>query len=345
MNHVTSKGAEQQSASTVSRLVDRFGRVHRSLRVSVTDVCNIRCQYCMPEEGAQFLGDSKLLSYEQIEQFVAALIPLGVTRVRITGGEPLMRKGLPELVTRIRNLEGLEDLALTTNGMLLRDRLPSLAEAGLQRLNISLDTLSESTFQRLSRRSGLEQVLDGVEAAVEYGLTVKLNALILRDVNLADVLDLVDYSSARGLDLRFIEFMPCDAEKAWAQSRVVTGQELREIIESKFGPLREETPSDPSRPSRDFRLENRAGRVGFIDTVSNPFCGQCDRLRLTADGKVRNCLFGQEEWDVRQLLNESCDPHSVQQRVQEAVLAKHPSHGIAEAGFQPPQRAMYQIGG
>lgn len=345
MSQLTSKESELQSSQKAAKLVDRFGRVHRSLRVSVTDVCNIRCQYCMPEEGAQFLKQERLLSYQQIEQFVAALIPLGVTRVRITGGEPLMRPGLSDLVSRLSGLEGLEDLALTTNGMLLKDRLPALAAAGLKRLNISLDTLSEATFQRLARRSGLEQVIAGIDAALEQGLTVKLNALILRDVNLADVVDLVEFSTRRGLDLRFIEFMPLDAEKAWTQNRVVTGQELREKIESEFGPLAEVVPADPSRPSRDFSFAQRSGRVGFIDTVSNPFCGQCDRLRLTADGKVRNCLFGQEEWDVRELLQDAGDIKAIQMRVEEAVLAKHPSHGIADANFTPPQRAMYQIGG
>ena len=188
-------------------------------------------------------------------------------------------------------------------------------------------------------------MIDGIDAAVASGLMVKLNALVLRDVNLNEVLDLVHFATQRGLDLRFIEFMPLDAEKAWSQNRVVSGQELREKIEGEFGPLQEVANLDSSRPSRDFGIAGRTGGVGFIDTVSKPFCGQCDRLRLTADGKVRNCLFGQEEWDVRELLGDAPDDSAIRKRVQEAVSAKHPSHGIEEAGFQPPQRAMYQIGG
>ncbi len=284
-------------------LVDRFDRVHRSLRLSVTDRCNIRCQYCMPEL-ASFLPHQHLLSFDEIESFVRTVATLGIHEVRITGGEPLMRPNLASLIKRLASISTLTDIALTTNGMLLSEQLSDLVAAGLKRINISLDTLSDEIFRRLSRRDGLEQVLAGIDAAAGHPqVTVRLNALVMRDINLCEVVELVEFATERGLPMRFIEFMPLDAERAWSRKQMVTGQELRELLSRRFGALTAVPRTDPSQPSVDFQLGKSGGVVGFIDSVSQPFCSSCDRLRLTADGKLRNCLFSQREWEIRPFLS------------------------------------------
>lgn len=345
MNHLTQLRQREQAAPELPQLLDQFGRVHRSMRISVTDACNIRCQYCMPDEGVAFLKSQRLLSFEAIERLVAVTVGLGVEHYRITGGEPLLRPNLHQLVARLSCLAGVNDLALTTNGMLLAQCLPDLLAAGLQRVNISLDTLSESVFQRLTRRQGLARVLEGIEAAVAApNLQVKLNALVLRDVNLDDVMELIEFAVARGIPLRFIEFMPLDGDRSWSHARVVRGDELRAMVAQRFGPLQPLPADDPSQPAAEYAL-SCGGRLGFIDSVSMPFCRNCDRLRLTADGKIRNCLFGQEEWEVRSLLDSQADARQLTDVLRRAVWAKHAAHGIAEPGFRPPDRAMYQIGG
>lgn len=328
-------------------LVDRFGRVHRALRISVTDACNIRCQYCMPATGAQFLPQQRLLSFVDIAAFVRVASRMGIRKVRLTGGEPLLRPKLHELVAALRGIPDLQQLALTTNGMLLDQQLDDLVAAGLDRVNISLDTLSEPTFRQLARRDGLARVLAGIEATRRYpDLQVRLNALILRDVNLSDVCELVQFAVQRGMTMRFIEFMPLDSDRSWSAQRVVTGRELRGLIEQQLGPLRPCHASDPSQPAHDFEFVDGRGRVGFIDPVSQPFCGSCDRLRLTADGKIRNCLFGREEWDVASVLRGAAtDERLLIDRLRQCTWAKHAAHGIDAPDFQPPARAMYQIGG
>ena len=330
-------------------LVDRFGRIHRSLRVSVTDRCNIRCQYCMSDGPVQFLPKSRLLTFEQIARFVAAAVDLGLRRVRLTGGEPLVRAELYKLVQQLKAIPHLEQLAMTTNGMMLSDQAEKLAAAGLDRVNISLDTLREQTFRELSRREGVGRVIAGIDAAIGCGLAPRLNALVLRDVNFAEAAELVEFAIGRGLTIRFIEFMPLDADRGWEASRVVTGEELRAELERRFGALQEVVPERASQPSRDYRVAGSTGVVGFIDPVSRPFCGDCDRLRLTAEGKVRNCLFGREEWDAKTVLDRGLpaaeEALEVARLLHSAVAAKHASHGIAAAGFAPPERAMYQIGG
>lgn len=333
-------------------LVDRFGRVHRSMRLSVIDMCNIRCQYCMPAEGVQFLPPDALLSFEAITEVVEAMVELGVTNFRLTGGEPLLRKDLHLLARKLVGVPGIDDLALTTNGMLLDKQLEPLVEAGVRRINISLDTLQEAIFQKLSRREGLDKVLQGIKVAAQHPeVELKLNALILRDVNLSEVVELTEFAMQHKVTLRFIEFMPLDAERAWSDQRMVSGEELRTVLRKRFGELQPLSDQDSARPARNFQFQNLPGTVGFIDSVSKPFCQACDRLRLTAEGKLRNCLFGKEEWDVAQVLRDSAaaDPASrrknLQQLARHCVTAKHPSHGIAEADFEPPQRAMYQIGG
>ena len=325
-------------------LIDSFGRVHRSLRISVTDRCNIRCQYCMPEV-AQFMQADRLLSFAEIAAFVKVVATLGIRKLRITGGEPLMRPELPKLFELLRTIEGVEEIALTTNGMLLAEQIEALAGAGLQRVNISLDTLSEATFQRLSRREGVDKVIAGIDAALSCpGMAVRLNALVMRDVNLADVLPLVQFARDRQVTMRFIEFMPLDAERAWNREQMVSGEELRRVIEDSFGQLVKIPGLNAAQPSNDYRFSDGQGVVGFIDSVSQPFCGGCDRLRLTADGKLRNCLFGREEWDVRSLLRDGVSG-SLTATIRECIAAKRAAHGIDAADFAPPERAMFQIGG
>lgn len=334
-----------QSVRTVGQLIDRFGRVHTSLRVSVTDACNIRCRYCMPESVKGFMPQHQLMSFEHIERVVRALAHAGINKVRLTGGEPLMRSELPDLVRRLSGIRGLEQIAITTNGMMLREVMADLKASGLTHINISLDTLREDAFQRMSRRNGLDRVLAGIETAVASGLPLRLNAVVLRDVNLEDCIPLVRFAVSKGVTIRFIEFMPLDADRSWSQAQVVPGNELRERLEAEIGPMQEKTGVDPSQPSRDYVFLHGKGSVGFIDPVSQPFCGNCNRLRLTADGKFRNCLFGREDWDIMSLLQREATDSQILDVASRCVEAKHPSHGISEAGFEPPTRAMYQIGG
>lgn len=329
-------------------LVDRFGRRHTSLRVSVTDACNIRCQYCMPAVVKGFLPQDKLLSYESIAYVVGVLAKAGIRKVRLTGGEPLMRPNLEQLVQQLRRVPGLTQIAMTTNGMMLSDQIDALVQAGLTHVNISLDTLREPAFRVISRRDGLNKVLEGIEAAVQSTLQVRINALVLRGINLEDCIPLVHYARNLGVVIRFIEFMPLDASRNWSGEQVVTGEELRRVVEQEFGPLFPTINTDPSQPARDYSFKDRKGGIGFIDPVSKPFCSQCNRLRLTADGKFRNCLFGKEEWDVKSLLDDDSGNDktaAIYQLVRSCVIEKHPSHGISQTGFQPPERAMYQIGG
>jgi GTP 3',8-cyclase len=347
----TVTAAQTSARGALPLLVDRFGRVHRSLRISVTDRCNIRCQYCMPAAGAEFLPSDRLLSFDQIVRFVDAVTCLGIREVRITGGEPLMRPGLDELIGRLRGIAALDEIALTTNGMLLPPQIDSLVSAGLQRINISLDTLNEAVFKRLSRRAGLEQVLAGIAAARRYPqLEVRLNALVMRDVNFAEVTELVAFAREQELSLRFIEFMPLDAERAWSKQQMVSGAELRAHLSAHFGPLQPLPRADASQPAVDYCFADGRGRIGFIDSVTQPFCGACDRLRLTADGKIRNCLFGSEEWDVKPWLA-PCpdrtlgDEVTLLEQVRACIRAKRAAHGIDGSDFAPPARAMFQIGG
>ena len=331
----------------MNQLIDRFGRVHRALRISLTDACNIRCVYCMPAEGAEFLHSQQWLTFAQLEAFVRTAVELGIRKVRLTGGEPLLRPRLAELVARLRSIEGLQSIALTTNGMLLDGQLDGLVAAGLQRINVSLDTLSEANFQRLSRRQGLDRVLQGIAATARHPqLQVRLNALVLRDVNLEDVCGLVEFARQRNMTIRFIEFMPLDSDRGWSVQRMVSGGELRELISRQLGPLVACPADDSSQPAREYAFVDGRGRVGFIDSVSQPFCGACDRLRLTADGKLRNCLFGRQEWDVAEVLrHEPPDGGRLEEILRTVTWFKHAAHGIEAADFQPPERAMYQIGG
>ncbi len=320
--------------------------MHRSLRISVTDRCNIRCFYCMPNENVRFKPRHEILSFEEIARFVRVVSQMGVRRLRLTGGEPLVRADLPQLVSQLAALPNVEDLALTTNGILLADQAGPLRRAGLRRLNISLDTLSEATFQKISRRAGLDRVLAGIAAAQDAGFEkIRLNAIAVRSLTEVEIVPLARFARERGLELRFIEYMPLDAEEHWQAADVLDGETIRRILEAEFGPLQRVTPLHPSQPASDFVFADGGGRVGLINPVSQPFCGDCDRLRLTAEGQVRNCLFSTREWDARRLLREGGSDDQIAELVRDCVRAKAAAHGIGSDGFVRPERAMYQIGG
>jgi len=327
-------------------LIDSYDRLHQNLRISVTDRCNIRCFYCMPDESIVFKPKDEILSFEEIERFVRVVADAGINKLRLTGGEPLVRVHLADLIARLAAVPGIEDLALTTNGILLADQAQVLRDAGLQRINISLDTLSEETFQRITRRSGLDRVLAGIQAAQEVGFEkIRLNAIAIRGLTEEDVIPLGQFSREQNLELRFIEFMPLDAENNWQSDQVLSGEAIRQQLESEFGPLDPVERFDTAQPAVDYRFADGVGNIGFINPVTQPFCSDCNRLRLTAEGQVRNCLFSTTEWDARQLLRDGSSNQQLLDLVRDCVAQKKPGHGIDTTDFEKPARAMYQIGG
>ncbi len=327
-------------------LLDGFGRLHTNLRISVTDRCNLRCFYCMPAEHVVFKPRDELLTYEEIARFVRVVVALGVDKIRLTGGEPLVRHGVAELVRLLAAVPGIRDLALTTNGLLLAEQAAELRAAGLRRLNVSLDALDDDTFRQISRRSGLDRVLAGILAAKEAGFKrLRLNAVSIRGLTEPQIVPLAQFAREHGFELRFIEYMPLDAEHGWDKEQVLSGEEVRAIIEREVAPLDTVVRDDPAQPATDFSYRDGSGRVGFINPVSQPFCGSCNRLRLTAEGQVRNCLFSTTEWDARTLLRDGGTDAQVAELVQTAVGAKRFGHGIDTPEFIRPERAMYQIGG
>jgi cyclic pyranopterin phosphate synthase len=328
----------------VEPLVDTFGRVHNNLRISVTDRCNLRCTYCMPEEVV-FMDRSELLTFEEIEHFVRVLVPLGIDKVRLTGGEPLMRRALPRLVEMLTRIPGLADIGLTTNGLLLAGEARALHDAGLRRINVSLDTLDPQRFRQLTRRDGLERVLEGIHAAQEVGFhPVKVNAVIIRGVNDCDVVPLARHARSNGWELRFIEYMPIGAE-VWERGKVFFAHEILEQIEHAIGPLVPAVSYDPRAPAMDFRYTDGGGTIGIIASVSRPFCMSCNRIRLTSDGKLRNCLFALEEVDVKPLLREQPDDVRLAEVIRQNVRDKWEGHEINTARFVKPGRTMHAIGG
>jgi cyclic pyranopterin phosphate synthase len=332
--------------STPEALIDRLGRVHTNLRLSVTDRCNIRCFYCMPDENVRFLPRGDILSFEEMERFVRVLAPLGVNKVRLTGGEPLVRADLPHLVERLAAIAGIEDIALTTNGILLAEQAQALKNAGLSRINISLDALTEETFRRIARRDGLDRVLAGIEAAKTVGFKkIRLNAVAIKGITEPEIVPLTNFAREHGMEMRFIEFMPLDAENNWQHDQVLSGDEIRRHLEEAIGPLEPAERPDPSQPATDFVFADGNGGVGFINPVTQPFCHDCNRLRLTAEGKVRNCLFSTVEWDARAILRGGGSDDDLATLVRDCIRAKKPGHGIDSADFHKPERAMYQIGG
>jgi cyclic pyranopterin phosphate synthase len=324
--------------------VDGFGRVHTDLRISVTDRCNLRCSYCMPLE-VTFKPREELLTFEEIARVARVAAGLGVRTVRLTGGEPLLRRELPELVRQLVAIEGLDEVSLTTNGLLLAEQAAGLRAAGLARLNVSLDSLTQQGFERLARRPGLDRVLAGLEAAKRAGFAeIRINAVSIRGLTEAEIVPLARFCRREGFHLRFIEFMPLDAEEAWEPTQVLSGAEVRGMLEREIGPLVADRPADPGQPALDYRFAD-GGRVGFINPVTRPFCDRCDRLRLTADGQLRNCLFSTVEWDARGLLRSGAGDEPLAAAIRDCVAAKRAAHGIDTPSFVRPARAMYQIGG
>ena len=325
-------------------LTDSFGRTHNNLRISVTDRCNLRCTYCMPEEVV-FMDRRELLTFEEIAHFVRVAAPLGIDKIRLTGGEPLMRRDLPRLVRLLADVPGIKDVGLTTNGLLLAGQAQALYDAGLRRINISLDTLDPGRFREVSRRDGLEQVLAGIDAARRAGFQpIKINAVSIRGLTDPDVAPLARFARAQNLEMRFIEYMPIGAE-AWERSKVYFAHEILETIEREVAPLVPADDYDPRAPAMDFRYTDGGGRVGIIASVSRPFCMSCNRLRLTSDGKLRNCLFALDEADVKPLLRDRPDDERLAEVIRQNVRDKWEGHEINTAKFVKPPRTMHAIGG
>jgi cyclic pyranopterin phosphate synthase len=331
--------------SRLGMLVDGLGRTHTDLRISVTDRCNLRCTYCMPLE-ATFKPREELLSFEEIARVTRVAAGLGIRSIRLTGGEPLLRRDLDELVRQLVAIPGIDEVAVTTNGLLLADLAEPLARAGLGRINVSLDSLDEDLFERIARRAGLDRVLAGLTAARRAGFRdIRINAVSIRGLTESEIVPLARFCRGEGFHLRFIEFMPLDGEEGWETSQVLAGADVRRILEREIGPLVPVGSADAGQPAVDFAWADGRGHVGFIDPVTQPFCDRCDRLRLTADGQLRNCLFSTVEWDVRRRLREGCDEAVIAALLRECVAAKRAAHGIDTDSFVRPARAMYQIGG
>lgn len=325
-------------------LVDTYGRLHDNLRISVTDRCNIRCYYCMPEI-VQFGPREEVLSFEEIERFVRVAARMGVRKIRVTGGEPLVRKNLPDLIGRLLRTEGIQDLALTTNGVLLEQQAADLYKAGLRRLNVHLDTLDRERFLRITRRDELDRVLRGIDACLNLGFSIKVNAVALKGITEDDILPMARYGRDRGIEIRWIEFMPLDSQGIWDKSKVLLADEILAMLPQEFGRLEPVPDPDPRAPATEYRYADGAGKVGFIASVSKPFCGNCNRIRLTADGKLRYCLFAIEEIDVKALLRGGQPDEAIAERIEETVRRKWAGHEINATGFVPPPRPMYAIGG
>ena len=326
-------------------LRDGHGRRIRDLRVSVTDRCNFRCQYCMPADGLPWLERGEILSFEEIDHVVRLMASLGIEDVRLTGGEPLVRRELPRLVSMLARIRGIRDLSLTTNGYLLERDAAALVEAGIKRVNVSLDSLERDRFYRMTRRDALPQVLRGLEAIASFPEVrpVKVNAVAVRGFSEVEAVRFADFARSTAFQVRFIEFMPLDADRAWSADAVLTGEELRAIIDAVH-PL-EEVPRERSATARVFRFRDGRGEIGFINPVSEPFCADCDRIRLTADGKLRTCLFSLHETDLRDPLRSEASDAELGRIIREAVWRKELKHRINEPGFRQPARTMSAIGG
>jgi cyclic pyranopterin phosphate synthase len=327
-----------------SQLIDTFGRIHNNLRISVTDRCNLRCTYCMPEEVV-FMDRAELLTFEEIAHFVRVAVPLGIDKVRLTGGEPLMRRDMPRLVALLRAIDGIRDIGLTTNGLLLAGQAQALWDAGLRRINISLDTLDPERFRQLARRDGLDKVLDGIVAAKKAGFDpVKINAVSMRGITEYEVVPLARFAREHGLEMRFIEYMPIGADN-WERGKVYFAHEILEQIEREIAPLVPAKDYDRRAPAMEFEYTDGGGRVGIIASVSRPFCMSCNRVRLTADGKLRNCLFALDEVDVKGLIRGGSPDEAIAEVIRRNVYSKWEGHEINTARFIKPLRTMHAIGG
>jgi GTP 3',8-cyclase len=326
-------------------LFDGHGRQIGDLRVSVTDRCNFRCQYCMPAEGLPWLERSEILTFEEVARLVGLFVSMGVGDVRLTGGEPLVRKDFPRLVSMLTNLEGLNDLSVTTNGYLLERDAAALVEAGINRVNVSIDSLQRDKFFEMTRRDALPQVLRGLDALAQHPEVhpIKVNAVAMRGFTEDEALRFADFARSTAFQVRFIEFMPLDADHAWSPDSVLTGDELRSLIDAVH-PL-EELPREPSATARVFRFTDGQGEIGFINPVSEPFCADCNRVRLTAEGKLRTCLFSLHETDLRGPLRSGASDEEIEGLIRDSVWRKELKHHVGEKGFRQPARSMSAIGG
>jgi GTP 3',8-cyclase len=326
-------------------LEDGHGRRLEDLRVSVTDRCNFRCRYCMPAEGMPWIDRAEILSFEEIERLVRLFVAMGIRDVRLTGGEPLVRRGFPELLGRLARIERIEDLSLTTNGYLLAEQAESLVAAGLRRVNVSIDSLARGRFFEITRRDALERVLAGLEAIAAFDQLspIKVNAVPMPGFGAEEVRRFCELARRGRFQVRFIEFMPLDGDRAWRPDDVISGAEVRRMIEAQH-PLRE-LPREPHATARVFAFADGSGEVGFVNPVTEPFCADCNRIRLTADGKLRTCLFSNRETDLRTPLREGAGDAEIERAIREAVWRKELKHRINEPGFRPPARTMSAIGG
>jgi len=326
--------------------VDTFGRTHDNLRISVTDRCNIRCFYCMPADNVEFMPKEHLLSFEEIEHFIKVVVQRGVKKIRLTGGEPLVRRDLHKLVSQIALIPEIEDIGLTTNGILLAEQAQALFDAGLRRINISLDALDPVKFKEVTRREGYEKVIEGIEAAQRVGFKpVKVNAVSIKGLTEDQIIPFGRLARETGVEIRFIEFMPLDADAAWQRDKVLFARDIIDRLEAEFGTLKPLGQVDPSAPATDFEFADGLGRIGIIASVSQPFCGKCNRFRLTADGKIRNCLFSLEETDIKELLRSGASDQDILSAVEQSITAKKEGHEINSAKFIQPDRPMHSIGG
>jgi cyclic pyranopterin phosphate synthase len=326
-------------------LIDTHGRLHDNLRVSVTDRCNIRCFYCMPDADVKFGPRETILTFEEIERFVRVAAGLGVRKVRITGGEPLLRRDLPDLVRRISGVAGIADVAMTTNGVTLSQHVQALYDSGLRRINVHLDTLDRARFAQITRRDVIDQVLDGLTEAKRIGMRVKVNAVAVKNLVEPDIVPLAEFGREHGFEIRYIEFMPLDAQGLWDRQRVLTADEIVRTISREVCPLEPVPDPDPRAPATEYRYTDGRGGVGIIASVTRPFCLNCNRIRLTADGKLRYCLFAIEETDVRGILRGGGTDEELERTIRETIRAKWLGHEINSARFVAPPRPMYSIGG
>jgi GTP 3',8-cyclase len=330
---------------TRSPLYDGHGRRISDLRVSVTDRCNFRCQYCMPADGLPWLERDEILRFEEIARLVTLLAEMGVSDIRLTGGEPLVRREFPKLVGMLAAIPGVADLSLTTNGYLLERDADALVAAGIHRVNVSIDSLQRDRFFHMTRRDSLPQVMRGLEAIAKHERVrpIKVNAVGMRGFTEEEAVPFAEFARSTEFQVRFIEFMPLDADHAWEPDAVLTGDELRRLID-RVHPL-EQLPREPHSTARVFRFKDGSGEIGFVNPVSEPFCGDCNRIRLTADGKLRTCLFSLHETDLREPLRSGVSDDELETIVRDAVWRKELKHHVGEPGFRQPPRTMSSIGG
>jgi len=327
------------------KLIDGMGRTIVNLRISVTDRCNFRCTYCMPADNVEFMDRSNLLSFEEIQRVAQIVSRMGINRLRLTGGEPLMRKNLPVLIKMLNEVDGIDDIAMTTNAYFLKDQAQSLKDAGLKRLNVSLDALDPQKFRDVNRRDCLQSVLDGLDTARKVGFkSIKINAVAVRNFSETEIMSLIEMGRSDGFEIRFIEFMPLDSDKVWERDKVLFGHEIVNMIKENY----ELVPIDNSLeigPASEYNFADGKGKIGIITAVSNPFCDHCNRIRMTADGKLRTCLFSTEETNLKELIRSGATDKTIIETLKQAVLVKEPGHKINLDDFERPTRAMHAIGG